>query len=147
MAFSWEPFGPGHDDEPSPRASARALSKRPARALAVLTCMDCRIDPLAALGLALGDAVIVRNAGAQASPDAVHSLRLARDKLGVAEVQVVGHTDCAAHGGDDRASAAAAHDAAARIRSAIPGLRVEPALLDLGTGAVSRPADARPPSG
>ena len=147
MAFSWEPFGPAHEAEPAPRAAARSLSSRPARALAVLTCMDCRIDPLEALGLALGDAVIVRNAGAQASPDVVHSLRLAREKLGVAEVQVVGHTDCAAHGGDDAAAAAAAREAAGRIRSAVPGLRVEPALLDLRTGDVSRPGAARPPSG
>ena len=78
------------------------------RRLAVLTCMDARIDPLAALELALGDAVILRNAGAQASEDVLHSLRLAHENLGVAEVEVVAHTDCAAHGGDDRAAAGAA---------------------------------------
>ena len=69
--------------------------------------MDCRIDPLAALGLALGDAVILRNAGAHASDDVLRSLRLARDNLGITDVHVVGHTDCAAHAGDDRAAAAA----------------------------------------
>jgi carbonic anhydrase len=146
MAFSWEPFGPARDD-PEPRPPARALTSAPARALAVLTCMDCRIDPLAALRLALGDAVILRNAGAQASDDVLHSLRLAHQQLGVTEVQVVAHTDCAAHGGDDRAAAASADRAAARIRSAVPGLRAVPALLDLRTGVVSRRDGARPPTG
>ena len=108
--------------------------------------MDARIDPLAALELALGDAVILRNAGAQASEDVLRSLRLAREKLGVAEVEVVAHTDCAAHGGDDRAAAGAAAQAATRIRSAVPGLRAASALLDLRTGEVSRPGAARPPS-
>ena len=125
MAFSWEPFGRTRRDDPAPerRARAGALPSKPRRRLAVLTCMDARIDPLAALGLALGDAVILRNAGAQASDDVVRSLRLARDNLGVAEVQVLAHTDCAAHGGDDRAAAGAAAQAATRIGSAVPGLR------------------------
>jgi carbonic anhydrase len=144
MAFSWEPFGPARDDEPV--RPARTLPNRPARGLAVLTCMDSRIDPLAALHLALGDAVILRNAGAQASDDMLNSLRLAHRMLGVTEVQVVAHTDCAAHNGDDRAAVAAAERAAARVRSAVPGLRAEPALLDLRTGKVSRRAGARPPS-
>ena len=123
------------------------LSNKPARGLAVLTCMDCRIDPLAVLGLALGDAVILRNAGAQASDDVLDSLRLAHEKLGVAEVRVVAHTDCAAHGGDDDRASGAALQAAAHIRGAVPGLRTAAALLDLRTGAVSRPAAARRPSG
>jgi carbonic anhydrase len=147
MAFSWEPFGRSRqDDDPGLRQRARALPKEPARRLAVLTCMDCRIDPLAALGLALGDAVILRNAGAQASDDVLRSLQLARDNLGVAEVEVVGHTDCAAHGGDDRAAAGAVVQAATRIGSAVSGLRSRSAMLDLRTGAVSRPGAARPPS-
>jgi carbonic anhydrase len=149
MAFSWEPFGRTRTDEPAPRPeppSAPPADRRPARRLAVLTCMDARIDPLRAFGLRLGDAVVLRNAGAQASDDVLRSLKMAHDALGVEAVTVVGHTDCAAHGGDDDAAAAAAHRSAARIRSALP-LRVDAALLDLGTGAVSRPADARPPSG
>jgi carbonic anhydrase len=148
MAFSWEPFGRTQRDDPAPkrRARAGALPRRPTRRLAVLTCMDSRIDPLAALRLALGDAVILRNAGAQASDDVVRSLRLARDSLGVAEVRVLAHTDCAAHGGDDRAAAGAAVQAATRIGTAVPGLRARSALLDLRTGAVSRLDGARPPS-
>ena len=61
----------------------RALGREPRRRLAVLTCMDCRIDPLRALGLRLGDAVVLRNAGAQASDDVLRSLRMAHGALGV----------------------------------------------------------------
>ena len=48
----------------------------PSRKLAVLTCMDTRIDPLAALGLTTGEAVILRNAGARLSDDVLESLEL-----------------------------------------------------------------------
>jgi carbonic anhydrase len=149
MAFSWQPFGSTRDDDPEPAppppapepsAAPRSLRPQPARRLAVLTCMDCRVDPLRALGLRLGDAVVLRNAGAQASEDVLRSLRMAHEALGVAFVQVVGHTDCAAHGGDDDASAAGARRAAARIRSMLPALRTEVAVLDLATGAVNRSA-------
>jgi carbonic anhydrase len=149
MAFSWQPFGSTRDDdleparppalEPSP-SPPRGLRPQPARRLAVLTCMDCRIDPLRALDLNVGDAVVLRNAGAQASEDVLRSLRMAHEALGVTFVQVVAHTDCAAHGGDDDASAAGARRAAARIRSMLPALRTEAAVLDLASGAVSRPA-------
>jgi carbonic anhydrase len=149
MAFSWEPFGRTRTNEPAPAAPPpkRDLAREPARSLAVLTCMDCRIDPLQALGLRLGDAVVLRNAGAQASDDVLRSLRMAHRMLGVAEVHVVGHTDCAAHGGDDAASAAAARQAAAVIGASLPALSVEASVLDLRTGVLSPRADAPPPSG
>lgn len=98
--------------------------------LVVLTCMDARIDPLAALGLATGEAFVLRNAGAQWSDDVARSLELARG-LGVTRVRVVGHTDCYAHGRDDEAAAAGARETAARIREAIPGLAAEAEVLDL----------------
>jgi carbonic anhydrase len=98
--------------------------------------MDCRIDPLAALGLSLGDAVVLRNAGAQVSDDVLRSLKLAQDGLGVRTVYVIGHTDCAAHGGDDDAAAAAAEDGGERVAAVLPNLRVEVGLLDLATGTV-----------
>ena len=145
MSFSWEPFGPtrhaGPEGDPAPLAPAR----EPARQLAVLTCMDGRIDPLRALGLTLGDAVVLRNAGGQWSDDVARGLRLARG-LGVTRVQVLAHTDCAAYKGDDQAAEAGARRAAERIRAAIPELEAEASLLDLRTG-VSRSAGARPPSG
>ena len=71
------------------------VAGRAARGLAVLTCIDSRIDPLAMLGLKPGDAKIIRNAGARATPDAVRSLILASNLLGVTRLCLVQHTDCA----------------------------------------------------
>ncbi len=66
-----------------------------AKGLAVLTCIDSRIDPLAMLGLRAGDAKIIRNAGARVTDDALRSLVLAVNLLGVTRVCVVQHTECA----------------------------------------------------
>lgn len=66
-----------------------------AKGLAVLTCIDSRIDPLAMLGLRAGDAKIIRNAGARVTDDALRSLVLAANLLDVVRVCVVQHTDCA----------------------------------------------------
>jgi len=74
---------------------------RAARGLAVLTCIDSRIDPLAMLGLTPGDAKIIRNAGARVTDDALRSLVLAVNLLGVERVCVVAHTDCAMAGSTD----------------------------------------------
>jgi carbonic anhydrase len=72
-----------------------------ARGLAVLTCIDSRIDPLAMLGLRPGDAKIIRNAGARVTDDSLRSLVLAANLLGVTRVCVVQHTDCAMVGTTD----------------------------------------------
>jgi carbonic anhydrase len=72
-----------------------------AKGLAVLTCIDSRIDPLAMLGLEPGDAKIIRNAGARVTDDALRSLVLAVNLLGVTRVCVVHHTDCAVMGTSD----------------------------------------------
>jgi len=64
------------------------------RGLAVVTCMDSRIDPLAMLGLQPGDAKIVRNAGARVTDDVLRTLVLAVYLLGVQRVMVVAHTGC-----------------------------------------------------
>jgi len=74
---------------------------RAAKGLAVLTCIDSRIDPLAMLGLKAGDAKIIRNAGARATDDALRSLVLAVNLLDVTRVCVVQHTDCAVVGATD----------------------------------------------
>jgi carbonic anhydrase len=71
------------------------LSGRPAKGLAVVTCMDTRIDPLRALGLEPGDAKILRNAGARATDDVIRSLAIVVANLGVERVAVIVHTDCA----------------------------------------------------
>jgi carbonic anhydrase len=70
------------------------LEARAARGLAVLTCMDSRIDPLAMLGLVPGDAKILRNAGARVTDDVLRTLVLADHLLGVDRVMVVAHTNC-----------------------------------------------------
>ena len=66
-----------------------------ARGLAVLTCIDSRIDPLKILGLEPGDAKIIRNAGARVTDDALRSLVLAHNLLGASRICVVVHSDCA----------------------------------------------------
>ena len=86
------------------------LEARAARGLALLTCMDSRIDPLRMLGLAAGDAKILRNAGARVTDDVLRTLVLARHLLGVDRVMVVAHTGCAMASGDE----AAVHDAIRR---------------------------------
>ena len=65
-----------------------------ARKLAVLTCMDARVDPAKALGLAEGDAHVIRNAGGVASDDAIRSLVISHWRLRTEQALVVGHTDC-----------------------------------------------------
>jgi carbonic anhydrase len=70
------------------------LEPQAARGLAILTCMDSRIEPLALLGLVPGDAKILRNAGARITDDALRSLVLAIHLLGVDRIAVVAHTRC-----------------------------------------------------
>ena len=67
---------------------------RAARGLAVVTCMDSRINPLGMLGLQPGDAKILRNAGARVTDDVLRTLVLAVHLLDVTRVMVVPHTDC-----------------------------------------------------
>ena len=71
------------------------MQGKAAKGLAVLTCIDSRIDPLAMLGLRAGDAKIIRNAGARVTDDALRSLILAANLLDVTRVCVVQHTECA----------------------------------------------------
>jgi carbonic anhydrase len=70
------------------------LSMLPARRLAVLTCMDARLDPAAFAGLREGDAHVVRNAGGRASDDAIRSLVISHKLLGTRDWFVVHHTAC-----------------------------------------------------
>ncbi|WP_369056541.1 beta-class carbonic anhydrase [Kineococcus terrestris] len=67
---------------------------RAAKGLAVMTCMDSRISPLEVLGLQVGDAKILRNAGARVTSDVLRTLTLAHFLLGVDRVLVLAHTDC-----------------------------------------------------
>jgi carbonic anhydrase len=73
---------------------AGSLPMPPGRCLAVLVCMDARIDPAKTIGLALGDAHVIRNAGGRASDDAIRSLIISSRLLGTREFVVVHHTNC-----------------------------------------------------
>ena len=70
------------------------LPARAARGLAVLTCIDSRIEPLGMLGLGPGDAKILRNAGARVTDDVLRTLVLASYLLGVERLMVIAHTNC-----------------------------------------------------
>ena len=91
---------PGFDDVLESNAAYAAgfglagLEPRAARGLAIVTCMDSRIEPLAMLGLVPGDAKILRNAGARVTDDVLRTLVLSRYLLGVERVMVVAHTQC-----------------------------------------------------
>ena len=69
------------------------LPMPPARRVAVVACMDARLDPARALGLEEGDAHVIRNAGGRAA-DAVRSLVISQQLLGTREIVVIHHTDC-----------------------------------------------------
>ena len=147
-------------------ASGFRLAGLPARAgkgLAVLTCMDSRIEPLAMLGLQPGDAKILRNAGARVTDDVLRTLVLASYLLGVDRVMVVAHTKCrmaagseedvhaavTAAGGPDTRSLAflvtddqeeTVRDDVQRLRSwpYLTRLRVGGFLYDVDTGRLTR---------
>jgi carbonic anhydrase len=72
-----------------------------AKGLAVLTCMDSRIEPLAMLGLSPGDAKILRNAGARVTDDVLRTLVLASYLLGVDRAMIVAHTKCRMAAGEE----------------------------------------------
>lgn len=145
------------------RFSLADLPPHAAKALAVLTCMDSRIDPLGMLGLAPGDAKILRNAGARVTDDVLRTLVLASYLLGVTRVMVVAHTNCRMAGVAEGGVHQAVRDAGGpdtrsltfltaedqqealladvqRVRSSpyLPRLTVGGFLYDLSTGRLSR---------
>lgn len=76
------------------RVEAIDRAAPPTRRVAVLACMDARLRPEDALGLALGEAHVIRNAGGRATDDAVRSLMLSSAVLGTRVAVVIHHTDC-----------------------------------------------------
>ena len=66
----------------------------PAKKMAVLACMDARLHPTKALGLAEGDAHVIRNAGGVVTDDAIRSLAISQNLLGTEEIVLMHHTDC-----------------------------------------------------
>jgi carbonic anhydrase len=72
----------------------RGAPAAPTREVVVVTCMDCRIDPLAALGLRPGEAHILRNAGGVVTDDVIRSLAISQRRLGTRAVMLIHHTRC-----------------------------------------------------
>jgi carbonic anhydrase len=73
---------------------AAHLDVRPRRRLAIVTCMDSRLDVFAALGLQHGEAHVLRNAGGVITDDVIRSLAVSQRRLGTREVMLIHHTDC-----------------------------------------------------
>jgi carbonic anhydrase len=70
------------------------LPLRPAKGVAVVACMDARLNPYGLLGLSEGDAHIIRNAGGVITPDERRSLAISQRLLGTREIILIHHTDC-----------------------------------------------------
>lgn len=110
--------------------------------VAMVTCMDSRIDPLAMIGLQVGDAKIIRTPGGRVTPDALVGCVLGVHLLGVRRILVVAHTRCAMASGEDTAIVArvreatgedlsdmtigASSDQEARLREDVQALREHP---------------------
>ncbi|MFL5910714.1 MAG: beta-class carbonic anhydrase [Gaiellaceae bacterium] len=139
------------------------LQARAVRGLAVLTCIDSRIEPLDMLGLRPGDAKILRNAGARVTDDVLRTLVLAHYLLGVDRAMVIAHTDCrmadgteddihtavSEAGGPDTRSLsflvtsdqpATVREDVERVRASpyLPRLDVGGFLYDVGTGRIAQ---------
>lgn len=93
---------------------------RPSRRLAVVACMDCRLD-LGALGLKAGEAHVLRNAGGVVTDDVIRSLAISQRRLGTREVMLVHHTDCGMEKLDEEEFAAELREAA----GVAPGFAIE----------------------
>lgn len=139
--------------------AAPGLSPRPRRRVAVLACMDTRIDLFPLLGLARGDGHIIRNAGGLVTGDAIRSLSVSQRLLGTEEVIVVMHDGCGLHGAseDEYSSALAAdgarpswrlgafEDVEEALADGLARLRTSPELArrDAIRGFVFNPEDGR----
>ena len=71
-----------------------SLPLPPAKKLAVVACMDARLDPAGVLGLTEGDAHVIRNAGGVVTDDEIRSLAISQRLLGTEEIILIHHTDC-----------------------------------------------------
>ena len=132
--FDWAPFGRATPDPETPATA----SSTPARRMAIVSCMDARLDPLRALGLQLGDAHVIRNAGSVVGDDVLHSLEASRALADTTTVVLLAHSDCRAHDGDDEVARAIVRNGVERVRAALPGVEVSAAFYDLAAGRLSR---------
>jgi len=83
-----------HNRDYASRAAGEHLPVEPALRLAIVTCMDSRLDVFAALGLENGQAHIIRNAGGVVTDDVIRSLAISQRRLGTREIVLIHHTDC-----------------------------------------------------
>jgi len=118
------------------RFALGGLTGRAGKGLAVLTCMDSRIEPLQMLGLVPGEAKILRNAGARVDDGVIAALALAHDRLDVTRAMVVAHTDCAATGADERDDKLRGD--VERLRSDLPQIESGGFVYDVETGALTQ---------
>jgi len=124
------------------------LPPAPARKVAVVTCMDARIDPYGLLGLREGDAHVIRNAGAVVTDDVIRSLSISQRKLGTDEVVLIQHTGCgllaftdeeyaaeleSKAGGRPQWSAHAFSDLEQSVRDGVERIRSSPFVPSTGT--------------
>lgn len=96
---------------------ASEIDVRPALHLAVVACMDARIDVHAVLGISNGDAHIIRNAGGVITDDVIRSLCLSQRELGTREIVLVHHTRCGLHNVDEGAFRAELSDEVGAVPS------------------------------
>jgi carbonic anhydrase len=84
----------GQNERVAGALSEQHLDVRPSRGLAIVTCMDSRLDVFAALGLGDGEAHVLRNAGGVITDDVIRSLAISQRLLGTREVMLIHHSDC-----------------------------------------------------
>ncbi len=145
---------------------------KPKLRLAVIACMDSRLDLFGALGLDIGDAHLIRNAGGVITDDVMRSLALSQRALGTREVVILHHTDCGMDDFDDTAFRAELEsesgtppswdvpgftDVHAAVRDSIELVRgcrwlphredVRGFVFDVGTATIEEVQTLRPPSG
>jgi carbonic anhydrase len=108
------------------RRAVQRMSPRPRRKLAVLACMDARMDLFELLDLTRGDAHIIRNAGGLVTDDALRSLSASQRLLGTEEIVIVMHRDCGIEGTDEFGGF---EDLEATLRASLERLRAAPELV------------------
>jgi carbonic anhydrase len=138
-----------------------SLAAAPSAGMAIIACMDARLDVAAALGLRPGGAHVIRNAGGIATDDAIRSVVLSQELLGTDTILVIGHTQCGLLGADEAALRAglaarsgarinigfgAFEDLEASVRASVERLRTHPwirrvpvrgLIFDVATGRLT----------
>ena len=125
--------------------------KEPTRRLAVVTCMDARVDPWRILRAGPGEIHVIRNAGGVITEDAIRSVFISQRELGTQKVMVLMHTDCGMEGADDEEIVASAQadlgadvdfllgsfdDLEAELQVGVKVLRAHPLIAGTVTGAI-----------